>query len=105
MTDAEVDARLDYLGTPAPSVKPRDIEEAIKKVDYYVFPDTTLTLCCITMYNGFTVTGESACAAIENFDAELGRKLALTNAKNKIWLLLGFLLREQLYQESNSGNG
>ena len=55
-----------------------------------------LTFCVLVLSNGFTVTGESACASPENFDAEVGRKIARQNAVNKVWPLLGFRLRDQL---------
>lgn len=60
-------------------------------------PMETLTFCVLVLENGFTVTGESACASPENFDAEIGRKIALENARNKIWQLEGYLLKEQLH--------
>lgn len=49
--------------------------------------------------NGFTVTGESACASPENFDAEIGRKIARQNAVNKIWMLEGYLLKQKLSEQ------
>ena len=52
--------------------------------DYHVFPGTTLTVCCLKLRNGFTVTGESAAASPENFDVELGKKIARSNACDKI---------------------
>ena len=55
-----------------------------------------LTFCVLVLRNGFTVTGESACASPENFDAEIGRKIARQNAVEKMWPLLGFRLRDQL---------
>lgn len=55
-----------------------------------------LTFCVLRLRNGFTVTGESACASPENFDAEMGRKIARQNAVAKIWPLLGFRLRDKL---------
>jgi hypothetical protein len=54
----------------------------------------------MTLTNGFTVTGESACASPENFDAAIGEKIALEQARNKIWMLEGYLLKEKLYQGS-----
>ena len=63
---------------------------------YYVFPGTTLTVVCLTLLNGFTVVGESACASPENFNAEIGRKLAREHARNKIWQLEGYRLRSAL---------
>ena len=59
-------------------------------------PIETLTFCVLVLENGFTVTGESACASPENFDAEIGRKIAFENAREKIWLLEGYLLKEKL---------
>ena len=55
-----------------------------------------LTFCVIVLVNGFTVTGESACSSPENFDAEIGRKIAFENAKQKVWPLMGYELRSKL---------
>lgn len=55
-----------------------------------------LTFCVLVLKNGFTVTGESACASPENFDAELGRKIARQNACQKIWPLMGYELKCRL---------
>lgn len=80
----------------APRVTPDMVDEVIKGEQYHVFPGTTLTVCCLTLTNGFTVTGESACASPENFDAELGQKIARENARQKIWALEGYALRNRL---------
>lgn len=58
-----------------------------------------LTFCVLILKNGFTVTGESACASPKNFDAEIGRKIARENAVNKIWLLEGYLLKQKLSEQ------
>ena len=55
-----------------------------------------LTFCVLVLRNGFTVTGESACASPENFDAEVGRKIARQNAVSRIWPLMGYELRTKL---------
>lgn len=60
-----------------------------------------LTFCVLVLKNGFTVTGESACASPENFDAEIGKKIAYDNARNKIWQLEGYLLKENLHKENS----
>ena len=59
-------------------------------------PLSLLTFCVLVLRNGFTVTGESACASPENFDAEIGRKIARQNAVQKIWPLMGYELKERL---------
>jgi hypothetical protein len=60
-------------------------------------PLNLLTFCVLVLNNGFTVTGESACASPENFDADIGRRVARQNAINKVWPLLGFRLRDKLH--------
>jgi hypothetical protein len=90
------------LPTPtAPTVTIESIRTKIVDTTFHVWPGTTLTSCLIILENGFTVTGESACASPENFDAALGEKYALENAISQIWKIEGYLLKEHLYQASN----
>lgn len=83
----------------APSVKPQDLDEAIAQVEYIVLPDGRTTICMLTLDNGFTVNGQSACVCAENFDAELGRKYSFEQAREKLWPLLGFRLADRLHAE------
>ncbi len=76
MDENELQKEFIDKGLTAPRITPADIDRAIVAEAYYVFPGTTLTVVCLTLLNGFTVVGESACASPENFNAEIGRKLA-----------------------------
>lgn len=96
MIESEVEQEVLNKGLTAPRVTPEIVDATIVDEDYHVFPRTTLTVCCLKLRNGFTVTGESACASPENFDVELGRKIARQNAREKIWALEGYALRERL---------
>lgn len=118
MNDQTVDQEIQAKGLTAPRVTPASVEAAIRSAHFFVASDALqhersvhefptsdgwtlgstqlLTFCVIQLHNGFTVTGESACASPENFDAELGRKIARQNAVAKIWPLLGFRLRDKL---------
>ena len=113
---------IEAKGLTAPRVTPADIEAEIDGEYFFTAADGynaapchdpngqpgevlpppqslgLLTFCVLTLRNGFTVTGESACASPENFDAEIGRKIARQNAVNKIWPLLGFSLRDAIYE-------
>lgn len=93
-TEAEIEAELQAKGKTMPRLSPARIDACIVDEAYYVFPGTTLTVCCLTLRNGYNVTGESACASPENFDEEIGRKASRENARRKIWALEGYLLRE-----------
>jgi len=117
MNDKQIEKEIQAKGLTAPRVTPADIEANIASAHYFVAsdaiqnPDTVhecasggwflgatqlLTICVIQLRNGFTVTGESACASPENFDAEIGRKIARQNAVSKIWPLMGYELRNHL---------
>lgn len=114
-----LEAEIVAKGKTAPRLTPADIDECIVSEHYFTAFDGAiaamaaldvdprqamrlpvalhvLTFCVLVLRNGFTVTGESACASPKNFDAEIGRKIAKTNAREKIWLLEGYLLRERL---------
>lgn len=119
MSDNEIEAEIQAKGLTAPRITPADIEANIASEHYFtavegVFgaasafdrtegldtPDALdlLTFCILVLRNGFTVTGESACASPENFDAEIGRKIARQKAVEKIWPLMGYELRSKLAQ-------
>lgn len=124
-SDTAIEAEIQAKGKTAARVTPVRIEEVIASEHYFtaadgvagaftnaqvakgrgIYPDeigklstplTLLTICILVLRNGFTVTGESACASPENFDPEIGRKIARENAKQKIWPLEGYVLKNQL---------
>ena len=104
---SELQKEIDAKAT-APRITPADIEANIAFEHYFVasqaplpthaYPKALdlLTFCVLVLRNGFTVTGESACVSPENFDAEIGRKIARENAINKIGPLMGYELRTKL---------
>jgi len=96
MNESQVEQEIQDKKLTAPRVTPERIDEVIEGCEFHVFNQSTLTVCALTLINGFTVTGESACASPENFDAELGQKIAFDNARNKIWALEGYALKERL---------
>ena len=117
MNDNEIEKELQSKGLTAPRITPADIEANIIAEHYFDafmasahgtakyydgFEDChvdalrLLTFCVLTLKNGFMVTGESACASPENFDAEIGKAIARQNAVNKIWTLMGYALKEKL---------
>lgn len=117
MTDASIEQEIQAKGKTAARVTPADIEAEITSEHYFTASDAMqtdaavhvhgvegwqlgatqrLTFCVLQLRNGFTVTGESACASPDNFDADIGRKIARQNAIAKVWPLLGFRLRDQL---------
>lgn len=97
MTDT-INKEIEALGLTAPRITPEHIEDMIVSEQYHVFDLSTVTICLLTLKNGFNVVGESACASPENFNAGLGRKIARENAKQKIWALEGYLLKEQMHR-------
>ena len=96
MTETQVENMIRAAGKTAPRITPDMIDEAIVSEQYYRFPETTLTVCALTLANGYQVVGESACASPENYDEAIGRKIARDNARGKIWALEGYRLRSEL---------
>lgn len=115
--DNAIEQEIRAKGLTAPRVTPADIEDNIVSEHYFTAEDGVvghhgrdgviaesvansplglLTFCVLVLRNGFTVTGESACASPENFDADIGRKIARQNAVNRIWPLMGYALKERL---------
>lgn len=94
--EAQIEVEIQAKGLNAPRLNPTMMDGVIASEQYHVFPGTTMTVCALTLRNGYIVTGESAAASPENFDKEIGRKIARANARNKIWALEGYLLREKL---------
>lgn len=114
-TDAAIEQEIRDKGLVAPRVTPDDVKNEVVGCFFFTAKDGVkhtepddfryfnaeqqlglLTFCVLILRNGFTVTGESACASQENFNAELGQKIARQNAEAKIWPLLGFRLRDKL---------
>lgn len=124
--DDAIEQEIRAKGLTAPRITPADIEANIASEHYFTAEEADfghhylrvinenggvidhearkvppgalklLTFCVLVLKNGFTVTGESACASPEKFDAEIGRKIARQNAVNKVWPLMGYELRSRL---------
>lgn len=95
MADVEANIASEWYINAGDGVKPDDFQPPVPANH----PLRLLTFCVLVLKNGFTVTGESACASPENFDAEVGQKIARRNAVDKIWPLMGYELKTRLYEE------
>jgi hypothetical protein len=95
-TDDDLEKEVQAKKLTAPRVNRDLIDGKIVEAHYYRFPNTTLTVCALEMENGFLAVGHSAAASPENFDAEVGRKLAYEHAYSTLWALEGYLLREKI---------
>lgn len=95
INEQQIEKEIQDKGLNAPRLTPEHIDSVITKEAYHRLTET-LTVCVLTLKNGFTVTGESACASPENYNEEIGNKIAKDNARSKIWSLEGYLLRENL---------
>lgn len=131
MNDQSIEQEIQAKGLTAPRVTPADLQANIASEHYFTAMDGVLgayknnddvrvevisgdwevprsieslgllTFCVLVLRNGFTVTGESACASPENFNAEIGRKVARENAMQKVWPLMGYALKGHLVAGSN----
>lgn len=119
-SDQAIERQILAKGLTAPRVTPADIEASIESEHYFTAgegvagatgtypngghpgqPLALLTFCVLVLKNGYTVNGESACASPENFDAEIGKKIARASAVNKLWPLMGFALKQSLFESES----
>lgn len=98
--EVKLEQEIQDKGLNAPRLTPEHVDATISDVEYHVFSNSLLTVCCITLKNGFTVTGQSACVSPENFDEKIGQDIAFENARDQIWQLEGYLLKEKLNQKT-----
>lgn len=109
MTEAEIEQEIKAKGLTAPRITSESIEDVIVAEYFFTANNAVaalecpvhdalglLTICVLVLRNGFTIVGKSACVSPENFDAELGRKIARKDAINQIWPLEGYRLRCEL---------
>jgi hypothetical protein len=95
MSEQEIEKEIQEKGLNAPRLCPADIDAVIVGETYTVLPSEKAMICELTLKNGFTVRGESACVSKDNFDFGIGSKIAKENARNKVWELEGYLLQEK----------
>lgn len=96
MNEQEVEREIQQKGLTEPRLTPDSVEACIQGEQYHQFPGTVLTVCCLTLVNGFNTIGHSAPASEGNFDEELGQKIARRKAKEQIWALEGYRLKSDL---------
>lgn len=84
------------------SVTIEQVQAAIKGETYTVLPDGRTTICQLTLDNGFTVDGKSACVSIANFNEALGNKYSREDAVSKVWAFLGFRLADELSKQTTN---
>lgn len=102
-SDAVVEAMIKDKGLTAPRVMPKMIDALVASLTFKVhtFEGTTVTVAGAFLPNGFEVaTGKSGCASPENFNKEIGDKIAVDNARDaarqKLWELEGYVLKLRL---------
>ena len=102
VTENELKAHQEKIGVKRVTLDA--LKANIVKEEFHVFPGSQLTVCVLTLQNGITVTGESACADPAMFNEEIGQKIARENAERKIWPLMGYALKEEMMKEVPSGD-
>lgn len=79
-------------------VTPEEVQASIMKVEYWLMPDGRTTICSLTMDNGFTLLGQSACVDKRNYNEKTGQRHACEDATEKVWAFLGFRAHDRKHQ-------
>ena len=97
--DQAMEYKIQEAGLNAPRLTPAHIDSVIKEIKYHVVPGTTVTICSLILINKYVVNGESAAASQANFNEAIGKEIAYNNARDKIWAVEGYLLKQKLYEK------
>lgn len=99
MSEQETEQMILEKGLDAPRLTPADIDDVIDSETFTVLPSGKTMICELILRNGFAVIGEASCVSKENFDVEIGKKISKENARNKVWMLEGYLMQHNLFQD------
>lgn len=103
-SDAGIERLIQIKGLTAPRVTPEDMSANIidtEIVKHVSVGGQVLRWAVITTRNGFAVVGRpSVSVSPENDDAEIGVAVAISNAKNELWPLMGYELRSKLASQN-----
>jgi len=95
-----IESEIQAKGLTAPRVTLDDLNAAIAHteiVKHVSAGGQIMRWAVITTRNGYAVTGRpSVAVSPANDNAELGEKLAVDNARNELWPLMGYALKERL---------
>lgn len=83
-----------------PQLNDEYLESLITHEDYHHFPQTGVTVCCLVVKNGYSVTDEAVCANVATFDPDVGKRRARRNALNELLRMEHYLLRQRIYEDS-----
>ena len=98
-SEQKIEQEIQEKGLNAPRLTPNHIDSVIVGETYTNLPDGRTVVCQLTLRNGYTVDGTSACVSKENFNQDIGNNIARENAREKIWQLEGYLLKEKLHSK------
>jgi Phage protein (N4 Gp49/phage Sf6 gene 66) family len=104
MNETQIENKIQEKGLNAPRLNPAHIDATIVGEEFHLFETSKKTICQLTLRNGFTVIGEAGVVSPENFNAEIGRDVARKNAREKIWQLEGYLLKQKLFEQADAAD-
>lgn len=84
------------LRTDAPSINQEMVDSFIVSTEVTTMGDKC-TVVRAVLRNGFEIVESSACVSVENYDEKLGSEICIDKIKDKVWMLLGFLLQTALH--------
>lgn len=98
--EAEIEKIIQAKGLTAPRLSPEELDRNIIHsafVKHVSAGGQVLRWCVLTTKSGYAVTGKpSVSVSPENDDQEVGEAVAFANARNELWPLMGYVLKERL---------
>lgn len=103
--EQQVETKIASLGLTAPRITPQRIDGLVESLtfDIHHIPGTTTILASAFLPSGFhVVTGSSVAVSPSNFRYDLGVEIAIKKARElareKLWELEGYMLKQTVHQ-------
>ena len=100
MNELDLEESIQAKGLTATRLTPTLIDATIVYAEYFRVPNTTCTICALILKNGYVVVGKAAAISMENFDEEIGKQVAYSDAREQIWALEGYAIKDSLYKDA-----
>lgn len=100
--EQDIEALIQAKGLTRPRITPEHVDRIIRSETFTVLPVGKTVICELTLWNGFTVRGESSVVSKENFDEAIGKIMSRGRARQKIWELEGYLLQQRLFEQATA---
>lgn len=81
-----------------PRLTPEYLESLVVEEQFHHFPNSRVTVCCITSINSHEFVGVAICGEKDRFEITTGRRIAREKALSNLMEMERYLMRQRLHE-------